>query len=142
MGTFKTALKAAEAYARAAALQQEGEEAKAESGAKEEEVTEEQKTEDKPAKDEDEEDEDEGAVGRNKGRAAAEGVVQEVEGLQLHLSSRSKTGRQSPFNPTYALRLRHSPAVTAQATWASTRLVRQPFGWRSEARASAPSPRR
>jgi hypothetical protein len=44
-----------------------------------------------------------------------EAPVQEAEGLQLHLSSRSKTGGQRTFIPPlqYSPRLRHSPAVAS-----------------------------
>ena len=46
---------------------------------------------------------------------AEEAPVQEAEGLQLHLSSRSKTGGQRTFIPPlqYSPRLRHSPAVAS-----------------------------
>ena len=82
LGVFGTALEAAEAYARALALEQEAE-----------------------AMEEVQEEEEE----------AEEAPVQEAEGLQLHLSSRSKTGGQRTFIPPlqYSPRLRHSPAVAS-----------------------------
>jgi hypothetical protein len=101
LGVFGTALEAAEAYARALALEQEAEAM--------EEVQEEE--EEAAAEVEQEEEEEE----QEEEEEAEEAPVQEAEGLQLHLSSRSKTGGQRTFIPPlqYSPRLRHSPAVAS-----------------------------
>ena len=101
LGVFGTALEAAEAYARALALEQEAEAM--------EEVQEEEEEAAAEAEQEEEEEEQE------EEEEAEEAPVQEAEGLQLHLSSRSKTGGQRTFNPPlqYSPRLRHSPAVAS-----------------------------